>query len=628
MGGATEDLYRISRGVPLMKRSLYDPNIQTFSCLDGSRVIPVRQVNDDYCDCKDGSDEPGTSACPQGSFYCPNRLYKPLVIPSSRVNDGICDCCDGSDEWRGVVLCSNICADLGKVLREEAVKELEMKRSGWAKRLEYSTNGRKENEDRKLKVEELKQKKDSLEKERDAAAAAKEEIEAREKEAKDKYEAEWEAMKAVKRKELQKQAAEKAFLALDTSEDGVLSVSELHGRHDLDLDGNGELSAEEAASLLGEGVNLESFLIDVWPKIETKYKPAADIHIETHLPESVDSVDSPASIDSASLSSTDALPSSPEADDSVQPAVEVGEQDSVQPAVEVGEEAPQPTVETLEEEEDHPDDIPEDDHLMEGIDDAFGGGSRQHEEDEDEDERRGDEEEEDDKYDYPEDDEDLDDEELNDDHVPEEESPRPPPPLEQPPKEFASKDDEDETLGLVKPEMDEDTRAKIAAAEEARKAFQMVDDQFRDLEREIHSLDKVVGLDLGRAFEFASLHGKCLEYTDREYVYKVCMYDRASQRPKDGGGETNLGTFTGWENDYLLMKYENGQGCWNGPNRSAKVVLSCGVEDKLTAVSEPSRCEYDFRMTTPAVCDKPDEEEEEQESARTAPPDSLGRDEL
>ena len=60
-----EDLSRMARGVPLMKRSLYDPNIQTFSCLDGSRVIPVRQVNDDYCDCKDGSDEPGTSACPQ-----------------------------------------------------------------------------------------------------------------------------------------------------------------------------------------------------------------------------------------------------------------------------------------------------------------------------------------------------------------------------------------------------------------------------------------------------------------------------------------------------------------------------------------------------------------------------------
>jgi len=60
------------------------------------RAIPFASVNDDFCDCADQSDEPGTAACPGGRFAC---LSDGRAVPSNRVRDGVRDCADGSDEW-------------------------------------------------------------------------------------------------------------------------------------------------------------------------------------------------------------------------------------------------------------------------------------------------------------------------------------------------------------------------------------------------------------------------------------------------------------------------------------------------------------------------------------------------
>lgn len=56
---------------------LYVPSSHgIFACLDGSKNVPFSAVNDDYCDCEDGSDEPGPS--------CSSLFLSDCCSPSSR----------------------------------------------------------------------------------------------------------------------------------------------------------------------------------------------------------------------------------------------------------------------------------------------------------------------------------------------------------------------------------------------------------------------------------------------------------------------------------------------------------------------------------------------------------------
>ncbi|KAI5056694.1 hypothetical protein GOP47_0028512 [Adiantum capillus-veneris] len=98
-------------------------------CRDGSKRFSLARLNDDFCDCPDGTDEPGTSACPNGRFYCTNQKQAPRWVFASRVNDGICDCCDGSDEYNGKMQCKPVCNEEGgdasiQVLPTKAAREV------------------------------------------------------------------------------------------------------------------------------------------------------------------------------------------------------------------------------------------------------------------------------------------------------------------------------------------------------------------------------------------------------------------------------------------------------------------------------------------------------------------------
>lgn len=152
---------------------------------------------------------------------------------------------------------------------------------------------------------------------------------------------------------------------------------------------------------------------------------------------------------------------------------------------------------------------------------------------------------------------------------------------------------------------DEETQALIDEATSARERYQEAEKAVNELQSEIRQLEEKLERDYGPDEEFASLDGECFEYADLEYIYKLCLYGKATQRSKSGGSDVNLGHWYDWMGSagkYSKMKYDRGLTCWNGPARSTIVTLSCGIENKLVSVTEPSRCEYAMEFSTPALC--------------------------
>jgi len=254
---------RVPKGARPELASFYNPALD-FKCLDGSNIIPFIQVNDDYCDCEDGSDEPGTSACPNGRFYCSNSGHKPLVIPSSRVGDKICDCCDGSDEWESKVECPNTCMEMGRAAREAAEERTKVAMEGFNLRQSMVNEAKVTLDEKQVQIQEKESKKAELEAVKEEKQKLRDEAETPEKEALDYYKRiEEEEKKKQEEADAAASAAESAeyFSVLDTDNDGSVTMSELQARPGLDTNKDGEVSEEEAKFFLGdkETFDIETF---------------------------------------------------------------------------------------------------------------------------------------------------------------------------------------------------------------------------------------------------------------------------------------------------------------------------------------------------------------------------------
>lgn len=125
--------------------------------------------------------------------------------------------------------------------------------------------------------------------------------------------------------------------------------------------------------------------------------------------------------------------------------------------------------------------------------------------------------------------------------------------------------------------------------------------------------------DYGPDSIFRALNGRCVSQDSGEYTYEHCFLSKTTQKSKKGGAHTGMGNFARIEivtvdealpadgkglgsGDRIALKYENGQHCWNGPNRSTTVILACAENDEVWKVVEEEKCVYRMEVGTPAVC--------------------------
>lgn len=513
----------------------------TFTCLSNpSHSIPFSQINDDYCDCPDGSDEPGTAACsylshlsPQAQppadptlnttlalpgFYCKNKGHIAAYIRFESVNDGRCDydiCCDGSDEWQAVggISCPDRCKQIGADWKK--ADDIRQKSVGKAtkKKKELQTSADRLRLEVEHKIADLEIKIHGCQRVLTEAEASLKEIENKEK-----Y---------------------RVVRPGTSPNGGKLSI----------LLGVAKQRVDELRIMLVKTTTQRDAMVVRVNELESILSTFKDEHNPNFNDEGVKRAVR-AWEDYAARDTDDAWDEVEDRD-----LDEVSKEDSVDSGVhwaefETAEDPSEADVKALYQFTSY---LPP--SVREYIDSGL----------------------------------------IT---------------LRQLLVENGILADTSSGAGSVG-----ESKAVTDAKKVVADAERDVNNARNDQKSQKEDLEK----DYGPEGIFRALKDVCVSKDSGEYTYELCFLNRVLQKPKKGGGDVNMGNFNRFETEVvdeevavdgkglgkgerIVMVYEGGQHCWNGPNRSTRVVLACAEEGEVWKVSESEKCVYRVEVGTPAVC--------------------------
>ncbi|KAF2644784.1 hypothetical protein P280DRAFT_466056 [Massarina eburnea CBS 473.64] len=499
-----------------------------FACISKPEIkLDISRLNDDYCDCPDGSDEPGTSACASISplspaqpspyessthslpgFYCKNKGHIPSYIPFTALNDGICDyelCCDGSDEYEhvGGVKCEDRCAKIGKEWKKQ--DEERQKSLGNA------------NRKRKELVSEAERLRKEVE---DRISTIKTQIEGQE-------------IKVV--------ALEKTLAEVEKQEKGKVVRGAGKGGKVGVLSGLakgriGELT-ENIHRVKGERDTARSRieeLEEILRRFKEEYNPNFNdegVKRAVKAWEDYAAQERPGPDDARDRDLEEIL--KPDSESAIKWEDFEGEEESEDGVLYKFEE-----------------------YLPENVKNWLDGKLRA----------------------------------LRVVLI---------------------------ENGILVDSNSDTPETKVVS--DARSQLDTARSELDNSRNELKNHEEDATKEYGPDNVFRALKGVCVEQDSGEYTYEHCFLDKTTQKSKKGGGHTGMGNFVRIEKvtvdddlpadgkglgsgERYALKYENGQHCWNGPNRSTQVILACAEKDEIWKIVEEEKCVYRMEMGTPAVC--------------------------